>query len=218
MCKHVRCTFIIEREILRKASAMLDYSPVQPADQALLPVADQTLTKIVDLLLQAGYGFTIPAWDGDAYLKINNALRAITDLTITSRGNFTWEYRSTQCPHLHPSRLVGMAIELLDPDHTRREPRLGENGGFPLVEIVRYALYRYGFTARIDETGADTGPVLTVTNPRQPCRGTLDVTDDGELSWYARAPHHPDGGIPIPDIAATINRALARAQHQPTHA
>src|SRR6185437_623441 len=104
--------------------------------------ADQALTKIIDLLLQDGYGFTIPAWDGDAYFKINNALRAITDLTITSHGNLTWEYRSTQCPHLQPSKLVGMAIELLDPDHTRREPRLGENAGFPLVEIVRYALFR----------------------------------------------------------------------------
>ena len=40
--------------------------------------ADQALAKVIDLLLPAGYGFTIPAWDGDAYLRINNALRAIT--------------------------------------------------------------------------------------------------------------------------------------------
>jgi hypothetical protein len=111
-----------------------------------------------------------------------------------------------------------MAIEILDPDHTRREPTLGDNAGYPLVEIIRYALYRYGFTAIIDETGTDTGPVLAITNPRNPCRGTLDITDDGELSWYARVPHHLDGGIPIPSIAATINRALTRAQHPPTHA
>ncbi len=180
--------------------------------------ADQALAKIIDLLLIDGFGFTIPAWDGDAHLKINNALRAITDLTITSHGNLSWEYRSVQCPHLHPSRLVGMAIELLDPDHTRREPTVGMNDGFPLVEIIRYALFRYGFTATISESGADTGPVLTVTNPNQPYRGTLDISDDGELSWYTRAPHHPDGGIPLPDLAASISRALTRAQHPPTHA
>ena len=29
--------------------------------------ADKALTKIVDLLLEEGFGFTIPAWDGDAY-------------------------------------------------------------------------------------------------------------------------------------------------------
>jgi hypothetical protein len=95
---------------------------------------------------------------------------------------------------------------------------MGTTDGYPLVEIIRYALYRYGFTATITETGADTSPVLTATNSRQPYRGTLDISDDGELSWYARTPHHPDGGIPLPDIANTINRALTRAQHPPTHA
>jgi hypothetical protein len=180
--------------------------------------ADLALAKIIDLMLEDGFECAVPAWDGGAYLKINNALRAITDLTITSHGILTWEYRSVQCPHLHPSRLVGMAIELLDPDHTRREPALGENAGYPLVEIIRYALYRYGFTATIDETSTDTGPILTATNSRQPCRGTIDITDHGELSWRTRVPYHPDGGIPLPDIAATISRALTRAQRAPNHA
>ncbi|HXS64385.1 MAG TPA: hypothetical protein VN767_16130 [Streptosporangiaceae bacterium] len=169
------------------------------------------------MLLKDGFGFTIPAWDGDAYLKINNALHAITDLTITSHGNLTWEYRSIRCPHLHPSRLVGMAIEILDPDHTRREPSLGTNDGYPLVEIIRYALYRYGLTANISETGADTGPILTATNPNQLHRGAVEISDDGELEWHARAPHHHDGGIPLPDIAITISRALTQAQHPANH-
>ena len=188
---------------------MLDNPPVRLADQAL--------AKIVDLLLPAGYGFTIPAWDGDAYLRINNALRAVTNLTITSHGNVIWEYRSADCPHLHLSRLLGVAIEILDPDHTRAEPILGSNDGFPLPEIIRYALYRYGLTATITDTGTDTGPVLTAANPDQPYRGTIEITDDGELEWRTRAPHHPDGGIPLPDIAATISRALTRAQHAPGH-
>jgi hypothetical protein len=202
----------------RKTMPATRQAPAPASQRNPASPADQALTKIIDLLLPAGYGFTIPAWDGDAHLKINNALRAITDLTITSHGDLTWEYRSVQCPHLHPARLVGMAIEILDPDHTRCEPALGDNAGFPLVEIIRYALYRYGFTATIDETSTDTGPVLTATNPRNPSRGTIDISDDGELSWYARAPHHPDGGIPVPSIAATINRALTRAQNPPTHA
>ncbi|HET7013481.1 MAG TPA: hypothetical protein VFI65_06205 [Streptosporangiaceae bacterium] len=174
--------------------------------------ADQALAKIIDLLLVDGFGFTIPAWDGDAYLKINNALHAITDLTITSHGNLTWDYRSI------PSRLIGMIIGILDPDRTRRPPTLPQHDGYPLVEVIRYALYRYGFTAAITETGTDTGPVLTATNPDQPYRGTIEISDDGELSWRARTPHHPDGGIPLPDIATTITRALTQAQHRASHA
>jgi hypothetical protein len=129
--------------------------------------ADQALAKIVDLLLPAGYGFTIPAWDGDAYLRINNALRALTALTITSHGNVTWEYRSAEYPHLQP-----------------------------LAEIIRFYLHCYGLTATVTETGTDTGPVLTASNPARPYRGTIEISDDGELEWRTRAPHHPDGGIP----------------------
>ena len=173
--------------------------------------ADLALSKIISLLHPAGYEFTIPGWDGDAYLKINNALQAITDLTIASHGNLTWSYRSTQCPHLHPSRLISMAIELLDPDRTRRQPALPQLDGYPLAEVIRYALYLYGFTATITEPETETGarPALTATNPNRPHRGTLEITDDGKLTWHARAPHHPDGGIPLPDIATTIARALA---------
>lgn len=44
--------------------------------------ADQALTAVVGLLATGGYRFSIPSWDGDAYLRIDNALQALTDLTI----------------------------------------------------------------------------------------------------------------------------------------
>jgi hypothetical protein len=75
-------------------------------------------------------------------------------------------------------------------------------------------LYRYEFTATVTVAR----PVLTATNPDQPYRGTITITDDGELQWTTRAPHHPDGGIPLPDIAATIIRAITRVQHTSSHA
>ena len=53
-------------------------NPVSPADQAL--------TTIMTMLADHGYNFSIPSWDGDAYLRISNALQALTELTITSRG------------------------------------------------------------------------------------------------------------------------------------
>lgn len=177
-----------------------------PAATAHAP-ADQALGKVVELLTEDGFGITVPAWDGDAYLRISSALHAITDLTITSHGNVIWEYRSIRCPHIAPARLIGMVIEVLDPDRTRRAPSLPVYYGFPLVEVIRYGLFLYGFAATISEAG----PVLTVANPDRPDRGTIRISDDGELSWRARAPHHRDGGIPLTDIGATISRALTRA-------
>jgi hypothetical protein len=69
-------------------------------------------------------------------------------------------------------------------DHDRRRAVTD----LTLVEVIRYGLFLYGFTATISETGSGTGPVLTVTNPASPCRGTIDITDDGELQWRTRAP------------------------------
>jgi hypothetical protein len=179
--------------------------------------ADQALTTIVTILAGHGYNFSIPSWDGDAYLRISNALQALTELTITSHGDITWEYRSVRYPRASEHRLTGTAIELLDPDHTEPLPALPpDHLKLTPLGAIRHALTSYGLTATITQLSTDIGPILTAANPRQPCRGSITITSDGELAWNTRAPHHPDGGVPLPDIAATITRALTRAQHPAT--
>jgi hypothetical protein len=176
--------------------------------------ADQALTTIAGFLADRGYNFSVPSWDGHAYLRISNALQALTDLTMTPHGDVTWEYRSFRYPHASERRLTAIAIEILDPDHTRPLPALPPDR-LQLTQLgaVRHALASYGLTAAIIAADDATGPLLTAANPGWPCRGTITMSSDGELQWNTRAPHHPDGGIPLPDIAATISRALARADH-----
>jgi hypothetical protein len=84
--------------------------------------ADQALTTIISILAADGYSFSIPSWDGDAFLRIDSAVQAHTDLTITSHGEVTWEYRTFHYPHAGERRLISTAIELLDPDHTKPAP------------------------------------------------------------------------------------------------
>jgi hypothetical protein len=179
--------------------------------------ADQALTTIITMLAADGYNFSIPSWDGDAYLRISNALQALTELTITSHGDITWEYRSFRYPHASERRLTDTAIELLDPDHAKPLPALPP-GHLNLTALgaIRHALTHHGLTATITQPRTDIEPILTAANPRQPYRGTITMTSDGELQWNTRAPHHPDGGIPLPDIAATITRALTQAHHPAT--
>jgi hypothetical protein len=193
---------------LQRAPAPACYrNPGSPADQAL--------TAIVSALADHGYNFSIPSWDGDAYLRISNAQQAITDLTITSAGDITWQYRSSRYPHTSERQLTAVAIELLDPDNTRPLPALPPEG-LQLTQLgaIRHALTGYGLTAAVTAGNDDNiGPFLAAANPVQPCRGTITISSDGELTWTTRTPHHPGGGIPIPDIAATITRALTQAQH-----
>jgi hypothetical protein len=182
--------------------------------------ADQALTKIIDLLLKDGYGFTIPAWDGDAYLKISNALGALTDLTISSEGHLTWDYRSIQGLHVDPAELVVITISLLDPDAKNPRPDLPPHSGRVLIHVgAGDALLRYGLTTSRQQPEPDGYTILTITNPAQPTRGTVEITDDGQLTWHTRAPHHLDSGLTLPDIAATLTltRALTRTQHTPSN-
>jgi hypothetical protein len=176
--------------------------------------ADQALTVIMNMLADEGYSFTIPAWDGHAYLRINNAVQAVTDLTITSSGRIIWEYRTSRYPHASPVRLIAAAVELLDPGHTRPAPaEPPEHLQLTPLGSVRRALTRHGLAAAITPTGPGTGPVLTVINPARSSRGRVLISGDGELQWNAATPAHPDGGIPLPDIAATIARTLTQARH-----
>ncbi|HET7015795.1 MAG TPA: hypothetical protein VFI65_17880 [Streptosporangiaceae bacterium] len=191
---------------LSKPAPACRRNPASPADRAL--------TTIARVLAGDGYSSSIPSWDGHAYLRISNALQAHTDLTITPHGDITWEYRSARYPHTSERQLTAVAIEFLDPDDTRPLPALPP-ARLQLTQLgaIRHALSRHGLTAAITAADNDIGPILTATNPAYPCGGTITISSDGELTWTTRTPHHPDGGIPIPDIAAAITRALARAEH-----
>ncbi len=175
--------------------------------------ADRALAAIVKTLAKDGYSFSIPSWDGHAYLRIRNARQAVTDLTITPHGDITWEYRSVRYPHPSERSLIAVAIELLDPDHTMPLPAPApDHLKLTPLGSIRHALVGCRVTAAISMADADIGPILTATNPQQPHRGTVTITSDGELTWTTHTPH-PGGGIPLRAIAAAITRALTRADH-----
>ena len=81
--------------------------PVQPADHAVLALADQ--------LAVGGLETRSPAWEDRGYLKLINTPGAASELTITTSGHLTWEYR----PHQHdcgtPARLAAIIAALLGP-------------------------------------------------------------------------------------------------------
>jgi hypothetical protein len=174
--------------------------------------ADRALAMIARILAKDGYSLSVPSWDGHAYLRISNALQAHTELTITPHCDITWEYRSSRYPHTSEHRLTATAIELLDPGHTQPLPAPPpEPRNLTPLGAIRHALAGHGLTTTMTDTGA--GVLLAAANPAQPCRGTILISGDGELKWTIHTPRHPDGGIPLGDIAAAITRALARADH-----
>lgn len=199
-------------QLARLHEASDTQSPAEPDGPA-----DQALAKIADHLLKYGYGCAVPAWDGTAYLKISNVLGAVTDLTITCLGDVTWEYRSTHGTHVDPAGLVVIATSLLDPDAPSMRADLPPHRARSAIHVAATCALRHcGLTVSRHPPEPGVFTVLTVTNPEQPMRGTVRITDDGELTWHAHAPYHRDGGLTLPDVAASITRALARTRHIPT--
>ncbi len=186
--------------------------------------ADDALITIAGLFTNVNFDLTIPAWDGSAYLKISNARGALTDLTIGSDGIITWEYRSTSGSYTDPARLAAMTLDLLDPRGTLSRPAPEPHRPSTAIHAAaQYLLADLGISTipePLDATpgGSVTFAQTTITNPGCPARGTVHISDDGELRWQARTLCHPDGGLTLTDIAATITPALTRAQHFPSHA
>ena len=177
--------------------------PAQPADRAIIALADK--------LADAGLDTLSPAWDDRGYLKIINTPGALAELTITTCGHFTWEYRPTSPGPDMPARITAVFLALLDPS-ARPEPATQPSVGHALFSQVGRALARCGLNVTLDildvsEASYDIYSELAVTNPAHPERGTGSLGPDGTIWWECRT----QLALTLRDIATAITRALAAA-------
>jgi hypothetical protein len=176
---------------------------VQPADELLLALADQ--------LTAAGWDTRSPAWENRGYLKITNTPGATSEITISTSGHVTWEYRPARPGRLEPVRIATIITSLLDPG-TRPAPPVEPRSHRTLITTTGRALARHGLEVTLDvldisQAFCDIYSELRITNPARPERGTASLASDASIWWDTRAqPGHTLGAI-----TATIIGALASA-------
>jgi len=192
------------------------------SDEAAGTAAAASLLAIADELTATGYGTHSPIWDGSAYLKITNARGALCDLTITTSGSLTWDYRSRDGSHVEPDQITGIVLDILSPGTSRPGAAPTLYPATSLKGAVGQALAAHGLRVTLklldqDHDLYETYAEIQVTNPADPARGTVRVTDDGDLTWHCTT-HDQVGGITLAEIAATLTRALTQAKHTPCHA
>lgn len=200
--------------------------PVGPTMAATGTAADTdaALTQVADLFLDAEFNLTVPAWDRASFLQIANARGALCSLTIHDDGAITWDYRSVHGCHVDPAQLAAITLDLLDPDDTRPGPAPAPNRAASSIHAAAArALTSRGMTATSgtlvdDPTSFTIFGQAIIANPARPDRGTVAITDDGQLLWNVGTLGHPAGGLPLPAIGTAITRALIAAQHTPDHA
>jgi len=196
----------------------LDTTTSQPAGATTAAAA---LLAIADDLTTAGFSARSPAWNGSAYLAITNARGALCDLTITATGTLTWDYRSHHGSHVEPGQITGIVLNLLSPGTGQPAAAPPPCPAASLKGTVGQALAARGLRVTLnlldqDHERYETYAEIQITNPASPARGTVRVTDDGDLTWSCTT--RQAGGITPADIAATLTRALTQAQHTPCHA
>lgn len=184
-----------------EGNSLFHHTPVQPADHALRALADQ--------LTAAGWDTRSPAWEDRGYLKITNTPGAISELTISTSGNVTWEYRPARPGHLKPVRIAAIITGLLDPG-TRPAPPIEPCTHRALI-ATGCALARHGLAVTLDvldigQAFCDVYTELCVTNRARPERGTASLSPDATIWWDTRT----QPGHTLDTITATIIRALAQ--------
>ena len=89
-----------------------------------------------------------------------------------------------------------------------------------LKGAVGITAIQYGLCVTLNVLDEDTELFETyaeiqITNPAQPGRGVVRVTDDGALYWHCRLPQPEGTGLTVTDIAATLAQTLVNTGHTP---
>lgn len=181
--------------------------PTQPADQALLVLANQ--------LTSAGYHTCSPAWNGQGYLKITNARHVLSEITVDASGAVIWECRASNSARTTPAELTATILALLDP----AAPLLitvEQRTDLTPTSLAGRALTAHGLHVTLEvldisQTDYTTYTELRITNPARPERGTASIAADGTTWWECttRPPANGQPSLSLHNIAEAITRALA---------
>ena len=179
-----------------------------------------TAQAVADRLTSWGFGVYSPAWEDAVNLKITSTRGGQSELTITSTGHLTWDYRSFNGRHASPAHLISVVLDLLSPawedGPAVRVPVVPDRS---LQGLIGRALTESGMDVATIQQNADqqsfgTFAEIVITNPARPGRGTVRVADHGATCWeiQVREAAGCPGGLSISEVAITIGKALARTQ------
>jgi len=167
------------------------------------------------------HGFEVRSFTSQTrcHLKVVNVRSTVADLTIAADGTADWQYCRFDGNPPDPARLNAIMLAILLGDDAPAGPAEdGHLAHMSLLGNICATAIEHGLSASVSLVNpASTLFALfdqvTITNPAQPHRGTVYITDDVCLWWRSHActqPHNT-GYLELTEIAATIAQALTNA-------
>jgi hypothetical protein len=161
------------------------------------------------------YGFDVSLGDGQpGQLYLSNVRGAFCAMSLTANGTMTWEYRPFHGAAPGPERIAGMVTGLLSGTGVTGRVRVRPYPGLALKGVVGRALTVCGLNVAVtvlahDNANYEIHTAIEVTNPAQPARGTVWVSDDGSIRWECPSTGAAADGVDLAGIVQTIATVLA---------
>jgi hypothetical protein len=178
--------------------------------------AERCLHAVAGELTACGFVVTGLAGGDTCQCEITGIAGAYCEMDLMGTGALVWEY-IPRAGALTPGEAVRLVLALLGATGPA-------SGGMPAARYpgvafkgaVGRALAACGMAARLvvvhlDHRNYEIDADVEVTNPAQPARGNVRVSDEGEIRWECAfaTPADRAAGLAPRDIAQTIATALA---------
>jgi hypothetical protein len=146
-------------------------------------------STLAECLIGRGCHVHYPYSDESDYFKVSVAGGASCDLTVDDEDSSLSQNLSIDAQHVQPGQVAAVVARILAADYTSPEQYAHLHKGVPLVGAVGRDMKARGLTVEM-ETFEDYAEFrvtadVVITNPAQPQRGEVSISDDGWLAWTA---------------------------------
>jgi hypothetical protein len=164
---------------------------------------------VADGLTAQGFDVRTFASEDCRYLKIDNVPSVVANLTMFGNGAVDWEYHCFDGNPHDVALMTAITLAILRDDD--RPAGAVPDPHVNLVSGIGQAALAGGLNAAFGTP--DCGEVA-VTNPDRPERGSVRVSDFGDLWWSCRLHGRPQGaaGLDLEEITRSVARAITCAQ------
>ena len=171
--------------------------------------ADAAAEAVADGLTVQGFDVRTFASEECRYLKIDNVPSVVANLTVFSNGAVDWEYHCFDGNPHDVALMTAITLAILRDDDAPAEAV--QDPDVTLVSGIGQAALAGGLNATFGTS--DAGEVA-IDNPDRPERGSVRVSDFGDLWWSCRLRGRPRGadGLGLEEITRSVARAITCAQ------
>jgi hypothetical protein len=156
-------------------------------------------------------GFNVRTFESEecCHLKVDNVASTVVNVTIFNSGAVEMEYHCFDGQPHDPGLMTAITVAVLRGDDGPAVAVPGQHA--TLVAGIGQAALAGGLNVTFGKS--DAGEVV-IDNPGRPERGSVRVSDFGDLWWSCRLRGRPRGadGLGLEEITRSVARVIARAQ------